>query len=153
MAGVREDVAKREALTSLDEMVARASSSPPALDAYAALARPGVSVIAEVKRRSPSKGDLAPIADPAALAADYDAGGAAWISVLTEERRFGGSLPDLAAVRQAVRIPLLRKDFLYGEYDLIRYRNAGADAVLVGEGLVTTASPRDAEAALVTAGA
>jgi indole-3-glycerol phosphate synthase len=207
-----------------------------------------------VKRRSPSKGDLAPIADPAALAADYEAGGATWISVLTEERRFGGSLQDLAAVRQAVRIPLLRKDFLYGEYqayearawgadvallivaaldqptlarlraliedelgmtalvevhdeeevsravdagarvigvnarnlrtlevdravferlspllpatalkvaesgvrgpaDLIRYKSAGADAVLVGEGLVTTASPRDAAAALVEAGA
>lgn len=253
MAGVREDVAKREAAVGLDEMVARASSAPPAIDAYAALARPGVSVIAEVKRRSPSKGELATIADPAALAADYEAGGATWISVLTEERRFGGSLRDLAAVRAAVRIPVLRKDFLYGEYqayearawgadvallivaaldqptlsrlrtlledelgmtalvevhdeaevsravdagarvigvnarnlrtlevdravferlapllpadvlkvaesgvrgpeDLIRYAAAGADAVLVGEGLVTTASPRDAAAALVAAG-
>jgi indole-3-glycerol phosphate synthase len=131
MAGVREDVAKREASTSLGEMRARAASAAPALDAYAALARPGVSVIAEVKRRSPSKGALAPIADPAALAADYEAGGATWISVLTEERRFGGSLRDLAAVRQAVRIPVLRKDFLYGDYQAYEARAFGADVALL----------------------
>src|SRR5690349_19848460 len=125
MAGVREDVAGREALTSLDEVRARAASAPAALDAYAALARPGVSVIAEVKRRSPSKGE------PAPLAADYEAGGAAWISVLTEQRRFGGSLRDLAAVREAVRIPVLRKDFLYGEYQAYEARAFGADVALL----------------------
>ena len=131
MAGVREDVAEREASTSLGEMRARAESATPALDAHAALARPGVSVIAEVKRRSPSKGELAPIADPAALAVDYEAGGATWISVLTEERRFGGSLRDLAAVRRAVRIPVLRKDFLYGEYQAYEARAFGADVALL----------------------
>jgi indole-3-glycerol phosphate synthase len=131
MAGVREDVAKREALTSLDEMVRKAASAAPALDAHAALSRPGVSVIAEVKRRSPSKGDLATIADPAGLAADYAAGGATWISVLTEERRFGGSLRDLTAVRQAVSIPVLRKDFLYGEYQAYEARAFGADVALL----------------------
>jgi indole-3-glycerol phosphate synthase len=131
LAGVREDVAKREVVTSLDEMVRQAGAAPPALDASAALARPGVSVIAEVKRRSPSKGDLAAIADPAALAADYEAGGATWISVLTEERRFGGSLADLTAVRQAVGIPVLRKDFLYGEYQAYEARAFGADVALL----------------------
>ena len=73
---------------------------------------PGSSVIAEVKRRSPSKGDLADIPDPAELAAAYARGGAAAISVLTEERRFGGSLDDLRTVRAAVDVPLLRKDFI-----------------------------------------
>ncbi|WP_433307626.1 indole-3-glycerol phosphate synthase TrpC [Actinoplanes sp. CA-030573] len=131
MAGVREDVARREAVTSLAEVRRRAAAAPGPLDAYGMLARPGVSVIAEVKRRSPSKGDLAAIADPAALAADYEAGGASWISVLTEERRFGGSLADLEAVRGAVKIPVLRKDFLFGDYQAYEARAAGADVALL----------------------
>lgn len=131
MAGVREDVAGREAVTSLAEIRRRAAAAPAALDAYGILARPGVSVIAEVKRRSPSKGDLAAIADPAALAADYEAGGASWISVLTEQRRFGGSLADLEAVRRAVAIPVLRKDFLFGDYQAYEARASGADVALL----------------------
>jgi indole-3-glycerol phosphate synthase len=97
----------------------------------AAFAGTGVAVIAEVKRASPSKGALAAIADPAALAADYEAGGARIISVLTEKRRFGGSLEDLAAVRDAVAVPVLRKDFIVSSYQLWEARAYGADLVLL----------------------
>jgi indole-3-glycerol phosphate synthase len=252
LAGVREDVAAREAEVSLEQIKQQATAAPPPLDAYKALRAPGVGVIAEVKRSSPSKGQLAEIPDPAELAREYAAGGARCVSVLTENRWFGGSLADFAAVRSAVEVPLLRKDFVISSYqvhearaygadlvllivaaldqntlsglldrieslgmtalvevhdeeetdralaagarvigvnardlrtlevdrsvferiapglpnnvvkiaesgvrgphDLIRYASAGADAVLVGEGLVTQKSPRDAVAELVTAG-
>jgi indole-3-glycerol phosphate synthase len=88
-------------------------------------------VIAEVKRSSPSKGAIADIDDPAALAADYESGGAAVISVLTEERRFGGTLDDLDAVRAAVDIPVLRKDFIVSSYQLWEARAHGADLALL----------------------
>jgi indole-3-glycerol phosphate synthase len=252
LAGVREDVATREAQVPLEQIKQLALEAPPPLDAYAALRAPGVGVIAEVKRASPSKGPLAEIPDPAELAREYAAGGARCVSVLTEKRWFGGSLDDLVAVRTAVDVPVLRKDFIVSSYqvhearahgadlvllivaaleqntlsglldrieslgmtalvevhdeeetdralaagarviginardlrtlevdrsvferiapglpnsvvkiaesgvrgphDLIRYASAGADAVLVGEGLVTQKSPRDAVAELVTAG-
>ena len=90
-----------------------------------------VKVIAEVKRSSPSKGALAAIADPAALACDYEAGGASVISVLTERHRFGGSLEDMAAVRAAVDVPVLRKDFVLTSYQVWEARAHGADAVLL----------------------
>jgi indole-3-glycerol phosphate synthase len=252
LEGVREDLAAREAATPLAEIKARAADAPSARNALAALKAPGVGVIAEIKRSSPSRGAMAAIADPAKLATIYADGGARAISVLTEGRRFGGSLADLAAVRAVVDIPILRKDFVIspyqvhearaygadlvllivaaleqnalvgllerteslgmtalvevhneaeadraleagakvigvnardlrtlevdpsvferiapglpstvvkvaesgvrGTHDLIRYASAGADAVLVGEGLVTQKSPRDAVAELVTAG-
>ncbi|HEU4421485.1 MAG TPA: indole-3-glycerol phosphate synthase TrpC [Pilimelia sp.] len=252
LAGVREDVEQRQQEFPLDQVRELAAAAAAPLDAYAALRRPGVAVIAEVKRSSPSKGQLAEIPDPAELASEYAAGGARCVSVLTEGRWFGGSLDDLAAVRAAVDIPVLRKDFVVSSYqvhearahgadivllivaaleqnvlmgllerieslgmtalvevhteeeadraleagarvigvnarnlrtlevdrsvferiapglpnsvvkvaesgvrgphDLIRYASAGADAVLVGEGLVTKKSPRDAVAELVTAG-
>ena len=252
LAGVREDVASRQQEVSLDEIRDLAAAAPPPRDAYTLLRKPGVGVIAEVKRSSPSKGQLADIPDPAELAGEYAAGGARCISVLTESRWFGGSLADFDAVRAAVEVPLLRKDFVVSSYqvhearahgadlvllivaaleqnvlvgllerveslgmtalvevhtedeadralaagarvigvnarnlrtlevdrsvferiapglpnmvvkiaesgvrgphDLIRYASAGADAVLVGEGLVTKKSPRDAVAELVTAG-
>jgi indole-3-glycerol phosphate synthase len=130
--GVREDLAIRTALVPLDELKSRAQRVTPALDAYAVLrSGDGVKVIAEVKRSSPSKGALAIIADPAGLAADYAAGGASVISVLTERRRFGGSLEDLAAVRAAVDIPVLRKDFIVSSYQLWEARAYGADAILL----------------------
>jgi indole-3-glycerol phosphate synthase len=129
--GVRLDLAEREAATPLEELKQAARRAPDALDPLPAFRSSGVSVIAEVKRSSPSKGALAAIADPAALAADYAAGGAATISVLTEQRRFGGSLADLRAVRASVDVPVLRKDFIVTSYQLWESRAAGADLALL----------------------
>jgi indole-3-glycerol phosphate synthase len=131
VAGVREDLAVRSAAVPLAEVKAAAAAAAPALDAIAALCEPGVAVIAEVKRRSPSAGSLAEIADPADLAADYAAGGARVISVLTEERRFGGTLADLKAVRARVDIPVLLKDFVVSSYQVLEARALGADLVLL----------------------
>lgn len=131
VTGVREDLARREAQVPLDELKRLANRVDAAKDAVAVLRRPGVAIIAEVKRKSPSRGDLAPITDPAALATAYAAGGASAISVLTEERRFGGSLADLIAVRRAVDVPLLRKDFVVSSYQVWEARAHGADLVLL----------------------
>lgn len=132
ISGVREDLAERQETVSLDDLKARADRRPPALAAESAL-RDGdtVKVIAEVKRSSPSKGALAAIADPAALARDYEDGGATVISVLTEKRRFAGSIADLEAVRASVDIPVLRKDFVVSSYQVWEARAAGADVVLL----------------------
>jgi len=131
LVGVREDLAARQAAVSLDQLKALAADRPTVRDAVAALRQPGVAVIAEVKRASPSKGALAPIVDPAGLAEDYAAGGAAVISVLTEQRRFGGTLADLDAVRARVDVPLLRKDFVVSSYQVWEARAHGADVVLL----------------------
>ncbi len=131
VAGVREDLAAREALVDFAEIKRRAAAAPGPRDVMAALRAPGIGVIAEVKRRSPSKGELATIADPADLAASYAEGGARVISVLTEQRRFGGSLADLAAVRAVVDVPVLRKDFVVSPYQVHEARAYGADLVLL----------------------
>jgi len=131
VAGVRDDLARRESQTSAAELRSALADVDPPRDPMPRLRAPGSSVIAEVKRRSPSKGDLAAIPDPAELAGRYAAGGAAAISVLTEERRFGGSLDDLRAVRAAVDVPLLRKDFIVEPYQVLEARVAGADLVLL----------------------
>jgi len=132
IAGVREDLAAREAKTPLSALKERAARVPGAKECLSRLHdEEAVVVIAEVKRSSPSKGALAPIADPAALAVEYEKGGAAVISVLTEQRRFHGSLADLAAVRAAVDIPVLRKDFIISPYQIWEARAYGADLVLL----------------------
>lgn len=131
VAGVLEDLAEREQRVSMDELKERASRCPGALDALQMLSEDAVAVIAEVKRSSPSKGELADITDPASLATEYEAGGAAVISVLTEQRRFNGSLADLDAVRSKVDIPILRKDFIVTPYQVWEARAHGADVVLL----------------------
>jgi indole-3-glycerol phosphate synthase len=131
IVGVREDLAGREASRPLADVRAALADVDPARDPMPHFRAPGSSVIAEVKRKSPSKGELADIPDPAALATAYAAGGAAAISVLTEQRRFGGSLDDLVAVRAAVDTPVLRKDFIVTSYQLVEARAAGADLALL----------------------
>jgi indole-3-glycerol phosphate synthase len=129
--GVRADLAVRQQATPLERLRELAARAASPRDVMAAFAGPEVSVIAEVKRASPSKGALAAIADPASLAVDYEAGGAAIISVLTEQRKFGGSVADLAAVREAVAVPVLRKDFIVSSYQLWEARAYGADLALL----------------------
>ena len=131
LEGVRADLAARQRSVPLDRLKEAAGGAPAPRNPCAVLKGEDVSVIAEVKRASPSKGALAAIADPAALAADYEAGGACVISVLTEPRRFGGSLEDLVAVREAVRVPVLRKDFVISSYQLWEARAHGADLALL----------------------
>jgi len=132
VAGSLEDAERRRTERPLAEVEAEALARPAALDALTALAPADrVKIIAEVKRASPSRGSLAAIPDPAALAVSYETGGASAISVLTEERRFHGSLADLEAVRDAVSIPVLRKEFVTDPYQVFEARAAGADLVLL----------------------
>jgi indole-3-glycerol phosphate synthase len=127
--GVREDLAARRLpLSQIHEAMENAAKP---LDAYAFLSKSEMNVIAEVKRSSPSKGALAPITDPAALAEQYQEAGASAVSVLTERRRFAGSLEDLDAVRARVTIPVLRKDFMIDEYQFLEARAHSADIVLL----------------------
>lgn len=132
IAGVREDLADRRRTVDDAQMAGAAAQAAAPLTVIDTLGAPGVvSLIAEVKRRSPSKGDLSAIPDPADLAAAYEAGGASVVSVLTEQRRFGGSLADLDAVRARVSVPVLRKDFVVDPYQVTEARAHGADLILL----------------------
>jgi indole-3-glycerol phosphate synthase len=127
--GVREDLAARR--LPMSQQLEALEVAPPVRDCLATLMTEEISVIAEVKRSSPSKGALAPIVDPAGLAASYAEAGAAVISVLTEQRRFGGTLVDLDLVRSSVELPILRKDFMIDEYQFYEARAHGADVILL----------------------
>jgi len=131
LIGVKEDLIRRQEKTSLETLKEIVSKKSKAIDPYPIFEQAGVAVIAEVKRSSPSKGDLSEISNPALLAKEYELGGASCISVLTEERRFKGSLEDLIAVRKAVEIPVLRKDFIFSSYQLWEARAHGADLALL----------------------
>ena len=150
--GVREDLAVRMSAISLAQIHELAQAAPAALPAAARLQAAKFSIISEVKRSSPSKGALADITDPAALAAQYEAGGAAVISVLTEQRRFSGSLADLDAVRRSVNIPVLRKDFMVTEYQVHEARAHGADVILLIVAALDDAQLRDLNALALSLG-
>ena len=131
-AGAIEDAQTRRKELRLEDLERLVNEVTPALDALAALAPANkIKVLAEVKRASPSRGDLSSIPDPAELAGVYSSNGAAAISVLTEERRFKGSLKDLIEVRGRVDVPLLRKEFIANEYQLLEARAFGADIFLL----------------------
>lgn len=127
--GVREDLASRR--LPMSQLLEAIEVAPSVRDCLASLLTDDISVIAEVKRSSPSKGSLAPITDPAGLAARYADAGATVISVLTEQRRFGGTLADLDLVRKSVELPILRKDFMIDEYQFYEARAHGADVILL----------------------
>jgi indole-3-glycerol phosphate synthase len=127
--GVKEDLESRR--LSKSQILEAIEVAPAVRSDISAFRTSELSLIAEVKRSSPSKGSLAPITDPALLASRYEKGGATAISVLTERRRFGGSLEDLVAVRKAVDLPILRKDFMVDDYQFLEARAHGADLVLL----------------------
>ncbi len=127
--GVREDLAARR--IPMGQLHEALELAPPVRECLPLLLSEQISLIAEVKRSSPSKGTLASITDPAGLAAQYEEAGAHVVSVLTEQRRFGGSLADLDAVRKAVDLPILRKDFMIDDYQFYEARAHGADVVLL----------------------
>ncbi len=127
--GVIEDVEKRQ--VPISQIKEQLENAPKLRNAYQALKKDGMRLIAEIKRSSPSKGDLSAIENPVSLANDYQSGGADLISVLTESRRFKGNISDLIAVRSAVDLPVLRKDFIVTEFQVYESRLLGADLMLL----------------------
>ena len=127
--GVLEDVANRS--LPISELQDNLATAPQLRDAYKVLSSKDMSLIAEVKRSSPSKGDLANISDPISLAKSYEIGGADIVSVLTESRKFKGSITDLTSVRQSINLPVLRKDFIVTEYQIFESRLLGSDLLLL----------------------
>ena len=139
LAGVRQEVARRESEVSLEEIKRIAAQRPRPRDGVRALRSEGaVSVIAEIKRATPGKGFLREVSDVAALAKSYEAGGASVISVSTEKNFFCGSIEDLRQVRAAVEVPVLYKDFVITPYQVHEARALGADLILI---LQTSAEP------------
>ena len=129
--GAREGVQERKRELPQAELESRLSARGEDRPFQEALTRPGLSLIAEFKRRSPSKGDIAPGAEVASQVAAYERGGAAALSVLTDQRHFGGNLEDLRAARTAASLPIIRKDFIVDPYQLYEAAVNGADAVLL----------------------
>ena len=127
----REEVIEARSVTPLEELRHNADSSPPIRDFGLALQTPGISVIGEIKRASPSAGTFAPDLDPVATAQIYEASGAAAISVLTDSDFFHGSSQDLELAREATSLPILRKDFIFNIYQVYQSRVMGADAILL----------------------
>jgi indole-3-glycerol phosphate synthase len=127
--GVLLDIAARE--IPIGDLQQQIESAPKLRGAKATLAKAGTSLIAEIKRSSPSKGQLSEINDPVALAKSYEIGGAEIVSVLTEKRRFNGKIADLIAVRDAIKLPVLRKDFVVTEFQVYESRLIGADLILL----------------------
>lgn len=143
MSHHREMLPKIKRDVPLSSVQAFAMVAPPALDFYAALAKPGVSLIAECKKASPSKGLMVPDYDPVWLAKIYASGGASAISILTDARHFQGSLEHLRDVREAVDLPLLRKDFTFDPYHIYEARAAGADAILLIASVLAVSQMKD----------
>jgi len=131
VGSARAGVERRRAELPLEDLEQRLAERPEQRPFGEALVRPGLSVIAEFKRRSPSAGEIRGGATPAEIARAYEEGGAAAISVLTDEAHFGGTLDDLREARQACVLPVLQKDFIVDAYQLYEAAVAGADAVLL----------------------
>ncbi|HEX7588442.1 MAG TPA: indole-3-glycerol phosphate synthase TrpC, partial [Anaerolineae bacterium] len=143
VANKRTEIHHRQQRISLAEFRTRAESVPEARNFADALVGENVALIAEIKRASPSRGELNAQADPPRLAQTYAAGGAAAISVLTDKKYFGGSLNDLKSVRVAVQVPILRKDFIVDEYQVYESRALQADAILLIVRVLADAQLRD----------
>ncbi len=132
----RDEVERRKRERPLAELEREAERRPEGRPFHEALARPGTSLIAEHKRRSPSAGEIRAGAGVTEIVRAYERGGAAALSILTEERHFGGSLDDLTEARAASELPILRKDFTVDPYQLVEARAVGADAVLLVVGSI-----------------